>query len=645
MAGVQPRGQLHRRSASPCCSARWCSADRTGRRRRSGADAPASSSLTTRRGAARPVPGGLPELGSRAAAERLLAAGGVLVDGARAAEEPPARGRGGARGRAARRGAERARAARSSTLRIAYEDEHLLVVDKPAGLVVHPAPGHPTGTLVHGAARRTRLRAARSPSGPGSSTGSTATPPGCSSSRGREEAYRRLAEARPRARRSSASTWRSSAAARARATGRIEAPIGRDRRDPTPPLARHGRRRGTPSRTSRSSSCCRGTRCCASGSRPGGRTRSASTSPRSASRSPAIRSTGVAGEVGLERQFLHAARLAFPHPFTGERVETESPLPPDLAVALERARLGCAHVRQNDSGRGPSSRPSATSRARRSAANPGVKVTLVDGESFFLNNARPGPGHDLVILYPYPPGMTTELPTGEDGYPVMPRVLIVAPSAVAKIELMAEPPGQREARFGLRAVEEPPPAPEPAAEEPEPSADVRAAASGPGPRRLRLDFRRFCPVSPADQQGGRCRHSAGPARAPPDFAQNQKGAHPCLPSPCASCWRPGSISATRHAAGTRRCAASSSPSAAASTSSTSSRPPSCSRRPTTSPGTSPSAAATCSSSARRSRPRTPSTSRRSASACRTSTTAGSAACSRTGARSPTASSGCTSCAG
>ncbi|HEY8103668.1 MAG TPA: pseudouridine synthase, partial [Gaiellaceae bacterium] len=35
-------------------------------------------------------------------------------------------------------------------LPIAYEDEHLLVVDKPAGVVVHPAPGHAKGTLVHG---------------------------------------------------------------------------------------------------------------------------------------------------------------------------------------------------------------------------------------------------------------------------------------------------------------------------------------------------------------------------------------------------------------------------------------------------------------------------------------------------------------
>lgn len=34
-------------------------------------------------------------------------------------------------------------------LNIVYEDEDLLVVDKPAGLVVHPAPGHPGGTLVN----------------------------------------------------------------------------------------------------------------------------------------------------------------------------------------------------------------------------------------------------------------------------------------------------------------------------------------------------------------------------------------------------------------------------------------------------------------------------------------------------------------
>lgn len=39
--------------------------------------------------------------------------------------------------------------AQDITLSIAYEDDHLLVVDKPAGLVVHPAAGHADGTLVN----------------------------------------------------------------------------------------------------------------------------------------------------------------------------------------------------------------------------------------------------------------------------------------------------------------------------------------------------------------------------------------------------------------------------------------------------------------------------------------------------------------
>src|SRR5258708_17388041 len=39
--------------------------------------------------------------------------------------------------------------AQAMSLDIRYEDEHLVVVDKPAGLVVHPAPGNPDRTLVN----------------------------------------------------------------------------------------------------------------------------------------------------------------------------------------------------------------------------------------------------------------------------------------------------------------------------------------------------------------------------------------------------------------------------------------------------------------------------------------------------------------
>src|SRR5262249_52955308 len=49
-------------------------------------------------------------------------------------------------------------------------------------------------------------------------------------------------------------------------------------------------------------------------------------------------------EAGLERQFLHAQRLRFVHPFSGAELDLTSPLPPDLAAALERARASAAGV-------------------------------------------------------------------------------------------------------------------------------------------------------------------------------------------------------------------------------------------------------------------------------------------------------------
>ena len=46
---------------------------------------------------------------------------------------------------------------------------------------------------------------------------------------------------------------------------------------------------------------------------------------------------GIAGRLGLERQFLHATRLAFAHPITDEPIEVLSPLPGDLQAALVKA--------------------------------------------------------------------------------------------------------------------------------------------------------------------------------------------------------------------------------------------------------------------------------------------------------------------
>ena len=55
---------------------------------------------------------------------------------------------------------------------------------------------------------------------------------------------------------------------------------------------------------------------------------------------------GVRGELGLERQFLHAARLAFEHPFTGAPVDVRSPLPADLEAALARRPTRLTAVRR-----------------------------------------------------------------------------------------------------------------------------------------------------------------------------------------------------------------------------------------------------------------------------------------------------------
>jgi 23S rRNA pseudouridine1911/1915/1917 synthase len=46
---------------------------------------------------------------------------------------------------------------------------------------------------------------------------------------------------------------------------------------------------------------------------------------------------GTPGRLGLRRQFLHAARLAFAHPVTRAAIDVSSPLPDDLQAALDRA--------------------------------------------------------------------------------------------------------------------------------------------------------------------------------------------------------------------------------------------------------------------------------------------------------------------
>jgi len=215
-------------------------------------------------------------------------------------------------------------------LRIAYEDTHILVVDKPAGIVVHPSPGHATGTMVHGLLGRTAggdderpgivHRLDRDTSG---LLVVARTEPAYEQlrelvrNRELERRYKALVRGRPR-------SWR----------GRIEAPIGRDRHDPT----RQSLDTETPREAVTHFEVERllEQHALLDVRLETGRTHQIRVHL-AAIGLPVVGDPiyGTPDEQ-LKRQFLHAWRLAFPHPVTGEPVEVESPLPPELQSVLAR---------------------------------------------------------------------------------------------------------------------------------------------------------------------------------------------------------------------------------------------------------------------------------------------------------------------
>ena len=279
----------------------------------------------------------LPEVGSRAAAERLVEEGAALVDGAKRLKSHRLEG-GETLELEVAESVETELQAEDLALRIAYEDDHLLVVDKPAGIVVHPSPGHATGTMVHGLVGRT---AGGDEERPGIVHRLDRDTSGLLVVARTEEAYGRLQElvrnrelerrykalvrGRPR-------SWR----------GRIEAPIGRDRHDPT----RHSLETDTPREAVTHFDVERllDKHALLDVRLETGRTHQIRVHLEAVelpvSGDPVY---GVRGDLGLERQFLHAYRLAFEHPFTGAPIEVESALPADLDRTLALARDVAGH--------------------------------------------------------------------------------------------------------------------------------------------------------------------------------------------------------------------------------------------------------------------------------------------------------------
>jgi 23S rRNA pseudouridine1911/1915/1917 synthase len=275
----------------------------------------------------------LPEVGSRGVAERLLEGGKVQVDGRELGKshrlaggeelelEPPDP-------------KPEPLAAEEMELAIAWEDEHLVVVDKPAGVVVHPAPGHASGTLVQGLLAY-------------DVTGGDEDRPGIVHRLDRdtsglmvvarsEEAHRRL-EALVRER-ALERHYAAVVVGRPRSRrGTIEAPIGRDRRDPFKHSLDSDSPRDAVTHFEVRELLPRHT--LLDVKLETGRTHQIRV--HLAAIELAVAGDPVYGrphELGLDRQFLHAARLAFPHPFRAERIDVESPLPEDLVTALELGR-------------------------------------------------------------------------------------------------------------------------------------------------------------------------------------------------------------------------------------------------------------------------------------------------------------------
>jgi 23S rRNA pseudouridine1911/1915/1917 synthase len=272
----------------------------------------------------------LPEVGSRAAAERLVEDGAALVDGA--ARPKSHRLTGGEELTFEEREQEQARLeAEELPLRIAYEDEHLLVVDKPAGIVVHPAPGHASGTLVHGLLGR--VAGGESRERPGIVHRLDRDTSGLLVVARSEEAYRGLRNLVRR--RELERRYKALVRGRARSwRGRIEAPIGRDRHEPT----RMSLDTDSPREAVTHFEVDRllGRHALLDVRLETGRTHQIRVHL-AAIGLPVVGDSvyGVADQE-LKRQFLHAWRLAFPHPLTAEAVEVESPLPAELQAALAR---------------------------------------------------------------------------------------------------------------------------------------------------------------------------------------------------------------------------------------------------------------------------------------------------------------------
>lgn len=288
-----------------------------------------------------------PEIGSRAAAQKLIAGGLVLVDG-----EPQTKNFRVRAGQLVRASVPRPAAPDMTPepmdLDIPFEDQYLLIVDKPAGIVTHPAKGHDAGTLVHGLLAH-QIAGGEHPHRPGIVHRLDKDTSGLLIVAKDEETHRRLVKmmAAHEVERTYLALVHGLFETR---EGTVEAPVARDTSQRQRMAVARGRGREAVTHFK------------VAGSWPGrmhkaGEVGAAGTDGFSllevkleTGRTHQIRvhlaaiGHPVAGDkvygrrrdvLEIGRQFLHSARLVFRHPRTGEKVEVDSQLPVELAAVLK----------------------------------------------------------------------------------------------------------------------------------------------------------------------------------------------------------------------------------------------------------------------------------------------------------------------
>lgn len=223
----------------------------------------------------------------------------------------------------------------SMAIDVVYEDAHLLVVNKPAGLVVHPAPGNWSGTLLNGLMGRD-LAAAQVPRAgivhrlDKDTSGLMVV----ARSRTTMDALVRMIADRQVTRQYVAlahRTWGSVA------KKTVNAPIGRDPRNrlrmAVVDLALHA---GKAAKTDIEFLSGTDLGCLVRCTLHTGRTHQIRVHM-AATGHPLVADALYGGTpaAGMERQALHAFRLAFVHPITAQAMEFRAPLPPDLSAALD----------------------------------------------------------------------------------------------------------------------------------------------------------------------------------------------------------------------------------------------------------------------------------------------------------------------